>query len=234
MRKISAILTVTAVTFFLSACSIKTVISPSYDFNSMNRIGVLAFTSPWDSFNGAENLFAKYFMENGFTVVERAQIEKVLREHNISVSGYMSPETTKMLGRILGVDVLLIGEITSFIPEKKVLTTVEKRSSNSTPVFSTERVITPEGGTIEYTRQTGTRTTRSSERTPSEVTLNAQVGVVAKLVDVETAEIVWIGTDTGSGYSSLSAVDGSAKALVRSFAKELKKQQRRINKANAL
>ena len=33
----------------------------------------------------------------------------VLKEHNISVSGYLSPETTRKIGQILGVDVLLIG-----------------------------------------------------------------------------------------------------------------------------
>ncbi len=214
------------VLIFLSACATNTVISPSYDFTQLKRIGVLAFDSPWDTFKGAENLFAKYFMQSGFTIVERAQLERVLREHNISVSGYMSPETTKMLGKVLGVDVLLTGEISSYSPERTTLTMVERRSTKSEPVYTTNRIKNPDGSISEYTVSSGARVTRSAETQPREVTTNAKVGVIAKLVDVETAEVVWIGSETGYSASSLDAVDGVAKALVKNFKKQVAKQEK--------
>ncbi|ACC99049.1 hypothetical protein Emin_1501 [Elusimicrobium minutum Pei191] len=210
----------------LFGCATKTVISQDYDFKNVKRIGIMAFDSPWQSFTGAENLFAKYLLENGFTIIERAKIEQVLQEHNLSITGYLSPETTKMLGKILGVDLLLMGEITSYTPEKKTLTMVETRNYRTEPVFSTQMVKKPDGSVVATSRPSGQRVTNQREVTPTEYTISAQVGVIAKLVDVETAEVVWIGTDTAQDYSSLSAVDSIAKRLIKSFTKELEKQQK--------
>ena len=102
----------------LAGCTPKTVISQSYDFKQMQRIGIMGFLSPYSGLSGVENLFAKYLIENGFKVVERAQLDQILHEHNISVSGYLSPATTKKIGEILGVDVLLVGEVTSYTPTR--------------------------------------------------------------------------------------------------------------------
>ena len=76
MKKITFFLG--AVCLWLMGCLPKTVISPTYDFNRVQRIGVMAFNSPWQSVQGVENLFAKYLLESGFKVVERAQLEKDL------------------------------------------------------------------------------------------------------------------------------------------------------------
>lgn len=210
----------------LVACASNTVISPTYDFSHMQRIGVLPFASPWENFKGAENLFAKYFMQNGFTVVERARLESVLNEHNISVSGYLSPATTKMLGKILGVDVLLTGEISSYSPESTSLVMVSSRKTESQPVYATNTLTLPDGSVVEQTSVAGSRVTRSAERQPQAFTVDAKVGVIAKLIDVETAEVVWIGSETGYSGSSLDAVDSVAKTLVKNFAKELQKREK--------
>ncbi|MGB2578318.1 hypothetical protein AAIR98_000237 [Elusimicrobium simillimum] len=210
----------------LAACGTKTVISPSYNFNNVKRIGIMAFDSPWQAFQGTENTFAKYLLESGFIVVERAKIEQVLEEHNLSITGYLSPETTKMLGKILGVDLLLMGEITNYSPEKKTLTMVETRNYRTDPVYSTQYTKGPDGQLTVSSRPVGQKVTRQSDVQPSEYTINAQVGIVAKLVDVQTAEIVWIGTDTASSSNSLTAVDSIAKRLIKSFNKELKNQKK--------
>ena len=75
MRKLSGII---AALCLLAGCMPKTVISPTYDFSQVRRIGIMAFESPWQTMQGAENLFAKYLLESGFKVVERAQLESVL------------------------------------------------------------------------------------------------------------------------------------------------------------
>ena len=51
-------------------CTPKTVISKTYDFNQMDRIGVMAFTNARPALQGVENLFAKYLISAGFKVVE--------------------------------------------------------------------------------------------------------------------------------------------------------------------
>ncbi len=160
----------------VSACAPNTVLSPTYDFSQVNRLGIMEFSNAWTDLNGVENLFAKYLIRHGFKVVERAQLESILKEHNISVSGYLAPETTREIGRILGVDLLLIGEVSSYTPARTD-------------------------------------------------TINAKVAIIAKLVDVETAEIVWIGSDSTESSRALDGADYIAKKLVKSFAKELAKQE---------
>ena len=192
MKKCAAFLAA----FLLWACAPKTVLSPSYDFSQMDRIGIMAFSNAWADLNGVENLFAKYLIRSGFKVVERAQLESILREHNISVSGYLSPDTTREIGRILGVDVLLIGEVSSYTPARTELTLTSSRRTESRPVMRQDVII------------------------------DAKVALIAKLVDVETAEIVWIGSDSEESSLPLDAADYLARKLVKSFTKELAKREK--------
>ena len=211
---------------FLVSCTPKTVLSPSYDFSQINRIGIMAFSNTWADLNGVENLFAKYLIRSGFKVVERAQLESVLREHNISVSGYLAPETTREIGRILGVDVLLVGEVSSYSPARTELTMTTSRRSESRPVMRQDIMQMPDGTYVSYQRPAGTQVSNSLDVRPTEYTINAKVALIAKLVDVETAEIVWIGSDSEESSRPLDAADYMARQLVKSFTKELAKQER--------
>jgi curli biogenesis system outer membrane secretion channel CsgG len=47
-------------------------------------------------------------------VVERSQLEKVLREQNLGTEGRIDPSTAAKVGRILGVDALVIGNVSVF------------------------------------------------------------------------------------------------------------------------
>ena len=47
-----------------------------------------------------------------FRVVDRTHIRSLLKEHKLSSSGLIDPETARELGRIAGVDTLLTGTIT--------------------------------------------------------------------------------------------------------------------------
>ncbi|MDR1124214.1 MAG: CsgG/HfaB family protein [Elusimicrobiota bacterium] len=198
-------------------CAPKTYISRTYDFNKLRRIGILAFSSPNNAFDGAENLFAENLLRYGYTVVERAKIEQVLGEQNLGADSYLSPDLTRKIGKILGVDILLLGNITSYLPEQKKLAYNINRINTSEPVFRNEVVKTPEGETIIKPAYAGTHERRERSVYPYEYTIYAQVGVVAKMVDVNTAEIVWVGNDTTQGVSGLDAVSSSAKALIKSF-----------------
>ncbi len=208
------------------ACTPKTYISKSYDFGNLKRIGILAFNSPTATFSGAENLFSKHLLKYGYTVVERAQIEEVLAEQNLSVDSYLSPDVTRKIGKVLGVDVLLMGDITSYMPERKTLTYNITRTNTSEPVFNQQVTKDQEGKVHVKTTYAGQKDTRRKDIYPTEYIIYAQVGVVAKMVDVNTAEIIWVGDDTCEGVSGLDALDASAKGLVKSFDKAVKKAQK--------
>jgi hypothetical protein len=129
---------------------------------------------------------------------------------------------------VLGVSVLLLGEITSYLPEQKTLAYNISKTSSTEPVFRNEVVKTPQGETIVKTTYAGRQERSSRNISPYEYTIYAQVGVVAKMVDVNTAEIIWVGSDTTEGVSVLDAISSSAKGLVKSFNKEVRKARKRI------
>lgn len=212
---------------WVAACAPTTVLSPSYDFSQVNRIGIMSFTNSWADLNGVENLFAKYLIRNGFKVVERAQLESILKEHNISVSGYLAPETTREIGRILGVDLLLIGEVSSYTPARTELAMTASRRSESRPIIRQDVMRMPDGTYVGYQRPMGTEVSNAVDVRPTEYTINAKIAIIAKLVDVETAEIVWIGSDSTESSRALDGADYIAKKLVKSFAKELAKQEQK-------
>lgn len=49
-----------------------------------------------------------------FTVIDRNHLRTILKEQKLSMSGLMDPANQKKLGKILGVDALILGSITSF------------------------------------------------------------------------------------------------------------------------
>ncbi len=211
----------------LSACTPKTVLSPTYDFNQVNRIGIMAFSNSWADLNGVENLFAKYLIRDGFKVVERARLESILQEHNISVSGYLDPTTTREIGRILGVDVLLVGEVSSYSPARTELTMTASQHRETRPVLQQDVMRMPDGSYVGYMRPAGAQVSQSMQVRPTQYTINAKVALIAKLVDVETAEIVWIGSDSQESSNPLDAADYLAKQLVKSFSKQLAKLEKK-------
>jgi len=207
-----------------TGCMPTTVISPTYDFSQMKRIGIMAFSNS-SELSGVENLFAKYLIAAGFKVVERANLEKVLKEHNLSTTGYLSPETTRAIGRILGVDALLVGEVSSYSPARTELRMTASRKTESRPVLEQDTMKLEDGTYVSYIRNVGTSYSDLYEEKPVEYTIDAKVGMIAKLVDVETAEIVWIGSEDMSSSNALWAADYIARQLIKSFSKELAKVQ---------
>ncbi len=47
-----------------------------------------------------------------FSLVDRANLQYLLREHKLSVEGLVNPETTRKLGQLIGIDTVLLGTTT--------------------------------------------------------------------------------------------------------------------------
>ncbi|MBS4058202.1 MAG: hypothetical protein KGZ82_12855 [Bacteroidales bacterium] len=55
--------------------------------------------------------YIKGFKTDMYTVVERSQIEQVLKEQRIGLSGLIDENTAAQVGKLLGLDVILIGDV---------------------------------------------------------------------------------------------------------------------------
>jgi len=63
-------------------------------------------------------LVNKLFESGNFRVIERSKLEAILAEQNLGASGRIDASTAAKIGRILGVDTILIGSITEFNLER--------------------------------------------------------------------------------------------------------------------
>jgi curli biogenesis system outer membrane secretion channel CsgG len=62
----------------------------------------------------ADLLITKLVQSGAYSVIERKQIEKVLAEQNFGQSGRVDDATAAKIGKILGVDTLIVGSVNTF------------------------------------------------------------------------------------------------------------------------
>ena len=102
----------------------------TYDPNKVTRVGdrmgiaVMPFVNRGGSVDLGEIVLDKLVTQlvslHRFKVIERSQLEKVLKEHALGMSGAVDESTAAEVGRVLGVDALLMGTITVYSGSNKV------------------------------------------------------------------------------------------------------------------
>ena len=86
------------------------------------RIAVLEFKNKADNqwwYHGgaqaAQDVFVTELVKSGkFRVVEREQLEALMQEKNLTLSGDIDPKTAVRVGKLLGVNYLLTGAVTEY------------------------------------------------------------------------------------------------------------------------
>jgi len=84
------------------------------------RIGSVDLSEEGDSFyrelgSGVADIFiAEAYESQQFRITERAEIDKVLSEQDLAVSGRINPATAAELGRIEGAELLVLGSVAEF------------------------------------------------------------------------------------------------------------------------
>lgn len=68
----------------------------------------------------SEELITRLFRTGKFQVIERQLMIKVIKEHELNLSGLVDESSAKELGRILGVDAICSGTITDLVSQVKV------------------------------------------------------------------------------------------------------------------
>jgi curli biogenesis system outer membrane secretion channel CsgG len=89
-----------------------------FDYSSISNPAYLSFL-PGGAKGVSDILTTKLVQSGNYTVIERSQIEQILREQDLGASGRVDASTAAEIGRILGVQVVIIGSITQFDLQKK-------------------------------------------------------------------------------------------------------------------
>ena len=96
-----------------SGCSKKVLINvkkpAQYNVSDIKRVAVLDFNGPGESGRVITRKFTnKLWKTQYFSVMERQELQKILEEHALQMSGVIDDSTVVEFGRILGVDGLFV------------------------------------------------------------------------------------------------------------------------------
>jgi curli biogenesis system outer membrane secretion channel CsgG len=143
-----------------------------FDYATVRTNSAALFGSDVDVGKGMADLLVKYLVKDGtYSVIERKAMDKILAEQNFSNSDRANPTSAAKLGKLLGVDAIIVGSITQF-----------GNDDHHTNVGGAG------GGLGRF--GVGGFSKKSSK---------AVVGVDARMVDIDTAEI--LGVAEGKGES---------------------------------
>ncbi|MFH1369441.1 MAG: CsgG/HfaB family protein [Elusimicrobiota bacterium] len=169
--------------FILSSCATETmVLKKGYDFNKIKRVAVLQFKEyTFTRYTGSmvSQLFVKYMLKAGYNVVERDELDAILRERQLSESNLLDPSQVRTF-KLSGIDAIVTGAITREIPEQDLF-------ENGNPRF-----------------------------------IAAQVGITCRMIDVETGEILWAGSDTYDGTNTQTAFEYLTSSMVRNLIDDIR------------
>ena len=136
------------------------------------------FGTSQDVGRGISDLLVDRFLKDGtYRVIERRDINKVLQEQNFSNSDRADANTAAKIGKVLGVDAIVIGDITQF-----------GRDDHNTGV----------GGALNRWDRYGVGKVGVRKA-------KAVVAVTARLIDVNTGEI--LASESGKGESQRSGTN---------------------------
>jgi len=98
----------------------KRVAIMDFDYGTVRSYSAAIFGSDIDVGKGITDLLVKYLVKDGtYSVIERKAMDKILAEQNFSNSDRANPASAAKIGKLLGVDALIIGSITQFGNETK-------------------------------------------------------------------------------------------------------------------
>ncbi|MCK4532268.1 hypothetical protein KAU39_00650 [bacterium] len=167
------------------------VVKEDYDFSKIDRVGVLDFSSAYESrgYNPGSAVadeFVRQLMRKGMDVIERQRLNDVLREHNLMRRGMvdLNAEARKKIKKILGVDAIITGTIIKCLPDRRdVIYFEDENGEVKNKIFL----------------------------------IDAELGVSVRMIDVDTGLIVWSSSYTSNSLDIEGAINYTVSVLLNSL-----------------
>jgi curli biogenesis system outer membrane secretion channel CsgG len=87
----------------------------NFDYGTVRTTVSAIFGTDQDVGKGITDMMVQKLVEDGkYSVIERAALDKIIAEQNFSNSDRADPTSAAKIGRILGVDTIILGSITKF------------------------------------------------------------------------------------------------------------------------
>jgi curli biogenesis system outer membrane secretion channel CsgG len=152
-----------------------------FDYATVQTYSSAMFGSNVDVGRGVTDLLIADLVKNGaYSIIERAALDKIMTEQNFSNSDRANPTSAAKLGKLLGVDAIVVGSVTQF--------------GNETQKHN----IGGGGGGWSGYGLGGFGHSKS----------NANVGLTARIVNIDTGEILAIAEGSGTSTRSSTSLLG--------------------------
>jgi curli biogenesis system outer membrane secretion channel CsgG len=152
-----------------------------FDYATVQTNSAAIFGSNVDIGKGITDLLVNYLVKDGtYSVLERKAMDKILSEQNFSNSDRANPTTAAKIGKLLGADAIIVGSITQFGNDKKT---------------------TNVGGIGGGLGRLGVGDVGHSKT-------KAIVGIDARIVDIDTGEILVVGEGKGESSRESTSLTG--------------------------
>jgi len=87
----------------------------NFDYGTVKTVVASIFGTDQDVGKGITDLMVQKLVTDGkYRVIERAALDKIIAEQNFNNSDRADPSSASKIGRILGVDTIILGSITKF------------------------------------------------------------------------------------------------------------------------
>jgi curli biogenesis system outer membrane secretion channel CsgG len=91
-----------------------------FDYATVQSASAAVFGTNVDIGKGISDLLVRHLVQDGtYSVIERKAMDKILGEQNFSNSDRANPNSAAKIGKILGVDAIVVGSITQFGNDNK-------------------------------------------------------------------------------------------------------------------
>jgi len=152
-----------------------------FDYATVQTTSSALFGTNVDVGKGIADLLVTDLVKDGsFSIIERKALDKIMAEQNFSNSNRADPTSAAKIGKLLGVDAILVGSITQFGNETKKVN------------------LGGAGGNWGGYGLGGIGHSKSK----------ANVGITARLVNVDTGEILAVAEGAGSSSRSSNSLLG--------------------------
>ncbi len=159
----------------------KRVAVMDFDYATVHGGVAAIFGQDVDIGKGITDLLVKYLVKDGtYSVIERKALDKILAEQNFSNSDRANPASAAKIGKLLGIDAMIVGSITQFGNETK------------------NTKIGGAGGGLGGFGIGGFGRSKSK----------AIVGIDARMVDIDTGEILAVAEGKGESQRTSTSLLG--------------------------
>ncbi|MFA5857523.1 MAG: CsgG/HfaB family protein [Elusimicrobiota bacterium] len=118
MKKFIALFTCTVLLATLGTTAFTAGSKPRMAVMPLSEGSIDHWWGNWNVGQGVSDMLVTDLVKSGkFSMIEREQLQKVMAEQQLGVSGAVNENTAAQLGKILGVDYIIVGRITQFAVE---------------------------------------------------------------------------------------------------------------------